>query len=152
MAATLNKVMLIGNLGADPEVRRFEDGNALARISLATSETYNNREGQKVTQTEWHMVVFRRGLADVIERYVKKGDKLYVEGKIKTRKWEENGQPRYSTEIYADSMTMLTPKSASSEAQPQTYEQDASESNKSNTFASEPAPAPEDLGDDDLPF
>lgn len=76
MAASLNKVMLIGNLGADPEVRRFDDGNALARISLATSETYTNREGQKVTQTEWHVVVFRRGLADIVERYVKKGDKL----------------------------------------------------------------------------
>jgi single-strand DNA-binding protein len=150
MAATLNKVMLIGNLGADPEVRRFEDGNALARISLATSETYTNREGQKVTQTEWHMVVFRRGLADVIEKYVKKGDKLYVEGKIKTRKWEENGQPRYSTEIHADNMTMLTPKDPNIK-DTQSYEENAAETNKSNTFAKEPAP-PEDPGDDDLPF
>ncbi len=150
MAATLNKVMLIGNLGADPEVRRFEDGNALARISLATSETYTNREGQKVTQTEWHMVVFRRGLADVVEKYVKKGDKLYVEGKIKTRKWEENGQPRYSTEIHADNMTMLTPKDSGTR-EPQSYGQSAAEMHKSNTFAKEPA-APEDPGDDDLPF
>lgn len=152
MAATLNKVMLIGNLGADPEVRRFEDGNALARISLATSETYTNREGQKVTQTEWHVVVFRRGLADIVERYVKKGDKLYVEGKIKTRKWEENGQPRYTTEVYADNMTMLTPKGASEERQAENYIQSTPAKDKSDTFANEPAPAPEEVDKDDLPF
>lgn len=151
MAASLNKVMLIGNLGADPEVRRFDDGNALARISLATSETYTNREGQKVTQTEWHVVVFRRGLADIVERYVKKGDKLYVEGKIKTRKWEENGQPRYTTEVHADNMTMLTPKGSSDERQAENYAQSTPAKDKSNTFANEPAP-PEEINSDDLPF
>ena len=151
MAGSLNKVMLIGNLGADPEVRRFEDGNALARISLATSESYTNKEGHKISQTEWHVVVFRRGLADIVERFLKKGDKVYVEGKIKTRKWEENGQPRYTTEIHADNMTMLSPKrEGTQDVQPQSYSDGADTRDKSNTFANEPTSDSQE--DDDLPF
>jgi single-strand DNA-binding protein len=151
MAGSLNKVMLIGNLGADPEVRRFEDGNALARISLATSEAYTNKEGHKISQTEWHVVVFRRGLADIVERFLRKGDKVFVEGKIKTRKWEENGQPRYTTEIHADNMTMLSPKrESSSDVQPQSYSDGAEARDKSDTFANEPASDSQE--DDDLPF
>lgn len=108
MAGSLNKVMLIGNLGKDPEVRTFEGGNMLARFPLATSESYTSRQtNEKVTQTEWHNVVCRRGLAEIAEKYLHKGDKVYIEGRIKTRSWEANGEKKYSTEIHADTMTML---------------------------------------------
>ncbi|AEV33957.1 single stranded DNA-binding protein [Owenweeksia hongkongensis DSM 17368] len=109
MAGSLNKVMLIGNLGKDPEVRTFEGGNMLARFPLATSESYTSRQtNEKVTQTEWHNVVCRRGLAEIAEKYLHKGDKVYIEGRIKTRSWDDaSGEKKYSTEIHADTMTML---------------------------------------------
>lgn len=101
--------MLIGNLGKDPEVKTFEGGNMLVRFPLATSETYTSRQtNEKVTTTEWHNVVLRRGLAEVAEKYLHKGDKVFVEGRIKTRSWEDkSGERRYTTEIHADNMTML---------------------------------------------
>ena len=110
MAGSLNKVMLIGNLGKDPEIRTFEGGNSLARFPLATSETYTNRQtNERVTQTEWHTLVLRRGLAEIAEKYLHKGDKIFVEGKIKTRSWNDNsGEKRYATEIHVDNMTMLS--------------------------------------------
>ena len=109
MAGSLNKVMLIGNLGKDPEVRTFEGGNMLARFPLATSESYTNRQtNERVTQTEWHNVVCRRGLAEIAEKYLHKGDKVFIEGRIKTRSWDDaNGVKQYATEIHADNMTML---------------------------------------------
>jgi single-strand DNA-binding protein len=110
MAGSLNKVMLIGNLGKDPEVRTFEGGGKIVRFTLATSETYNNRQGEKVTHTEWHNItVGRKGLADVCEQYLKKGHKIFAEGRLRTRSWEDqNGVTKYSTEIQLDNMTMLT--------------------------------------------
>ena len=101
--------MLIGNLGRDPEVRHFEDGGMLAKFPLATSETYTSRQsGQRTTTTEWHNIVVRRGLAEVCEKYLKKGDKIFVEGRIRTRQWDdESGNKRYATEIQCDNMTML---------------------------------------------
>lgn len=108
MSGTLNKVMLIGNLGKDPELKVFEGGNSLARFPIATSESYTNRNGEKVTQTEWHTIVVRRGLAEVADKYLKKGDKVFIEGKIKTRSWEDqSGERKYATEVQADNMTML---------------------------------------------
>lgn len=109
MAGSLNKVMLIGNLGKDPEVRTFEGGNMLARFPLATSESYTSRQtNERVTQTEWHNIVCRRGLAEIAEKYLHKGDKVFIEGRIKTRSWDDaNGVKQYSTEIHADNMTML---------------------------------------------
>jgi single-strand DNA-binding protein len=109
MAGSLNKVMLIGNLGKDPEVKTFEGGNMLVRFPLATSETYTSRQtNEKVTTTEWHNIVLRRGLAEIAEKYLKKGDKVFVEGRIKTRSWEDqNGDRRYTTEINGDNLTML---------------------------------------------
>lgn len=109
MAGSLNKVMLIGNLGKDPEVKTFEGGNMLVRFPMATSETYTSRKtNEKVTQTEWHTIVLRRGLAEVAEKYLHKGDKIFIEGKIKTRNWDDqSGEKRYATEIHADNMTML---------------------------------------------
>mgnify|MGYP006093785163 CR=1 FL=1 len=106
--AGVNKVILLGNLGKDPEVRYLDNGVAVANFSLATTENYKNKEGQRVSQTEWHNIVLWRGLAEVAEKYLKKGASVYIEGKIKTSKWEDkDGKTRYNTEILADNMTML---------------------------------------------
>lgn len=104
----VNKVILIGNLGKDPEVRYLDNGIAVANLSLATTENYKNKEGERVSQTEWHDIVLWRGLAEVAEKYLKKGSSVYVEGKLRTNKWvdkEEN--TRYKTEVLADKLTML---------------------------------------------
>ena len=108
MAASLNKVTLIGNLGKDPEVRHLESGASVANFSMATTETYKNRNGEKVSQTEWHNIVLWRGLAEISEKYLKKGDKIYIEGRIRTRSWQDkDDNTRYSTEIVGDNMIML---------------------------------------------
>ncbi len=102
MAGSLNKVMLIGNLGADPEIRSFQNGGKVANLRIATSETWKDRQtGERKEKTEWHTVaIFSEGLVGVVERYLKKGSKVFVEGKLQTRKWQDqNGQDRYSTEI-----------------------------------------------------
>ena len=101
---------MIGNLGKDPEVRHLENGAVVANFSIATSETYTDRNtGQKVENTDWHNIVVWRGLAEVVEKYVKKGHKVYVEGKLRTRSWQDKeGNTRYTTEVVADEMTMLT--------------------------------------------
>ena len=109
----VNKVIFSRNLGKNPEVRYLDSGIAVANFSLATTENYKNKEGERVSQTEWHNIVFWRGLAEVAEKYLKKGDSIYVEGKIRTRKWEDKeGNTRYSTEILADNMTMLGKKNS----------------------------------------
>lgn len=112
MSGSLNKVMLIGNLGKDPETKHFEGGGMLVKFPIATSETYTNRGGERVTQTEWHNVVItRKGLAEICERYLKKGFKIYLEGRLKTRSWtDDSGNQKYMTEISGDSMTILTSK------------------------------------------
>ncbi|MDZ4138600.1 MAG: single-stranded DNA-binding protein [Erythrobacter sp.] len=102
MAGSLNKVMLIGNLGADPEIRSFQNGGKVANLRIATSETWKDRQtGERKEKTEWHTVaIFSEGLVGVVERYLKKGSKVFVEGKLQTRKWQDqSGQDRYSTEI-----------------------------------------------------
>lgn len=113
----VNKVILIGNVGADPEVRFLEGGTAVANLRLATTETYT-RNGERVEQTEWHSIVLWRGLAEIAQKYVKKGMKLYIEGRLRTRQWEDKEHnKRYTTEIYADTMQMLS-RSESSSTQP----------------------------------
>tara|TARA_B100000767_G_scaffold49493_1_gene44493 strand:+ start:4914 stop:5336 length:423 start_codon:yes stop_codon:yes gene_type:complete len=112
--ASINKVILIGNLGKDPEVRHFENGGSIARFSIATSETYIKKDTEeKVTQTEWHTVVTRGGLATkVVEPYLKKGNSVYVEGKLRTRSWEDkNGETKYTTEVFCDKLELLGKKS-----------------------------------------
>ncbi len=101
MAGSLNKVMLIGNLGQDPEVRSFQNGGKVCNLRIATSETWKDKEGQRQEKTEWHTVaIFSEGLVRVCENYLKKGSKVYVEGQLQTRKWQDqNGQDRYSTEV-----------------------------------------------------
>jgi single-strand DNA-binding protein len=104
---SVNKVILIGNVGKDPEVQYVQENVPVAKFSLATSETYKNKEGVKVTNTEWHNIVVWRGLAKVVEQYVKKGAKLYIEGKITNRQYEKDGVTKYFTEIIARELTML---------------------------------------------
>ncbi len=111
MAGTLNKAMLIGHLGDEVKMHYFEGGNAIGRFPIATNESYTNKQtGEKVTNTEWHNVVVRNKLAEICEKYLSKGDKVYCEGRIKTRQWEQDGQKRYSTEIHVVEMTFLTTK------------------------------------------
>ena len=112
MAGSVNKVILIGNLGKDPEVRHLESGVSVASFPIATSENYKDRNtGERKSITDWHNIVLWRGLADVAEKYLKKGSKVYVEGKLKTRSWEDKeGNTRYTTEVVGDSMTMLDNK------------------------------------------
>ncbi len=118
----LNKVMLIGNVGKDPEVRHLESGVSVTTLTLATTERYKDRNGEMKEQTEWHNVVLWRGLADIAERFVRKGSQIYIEGKIRSRSWEDqSGQKKYTTEIVADAMQLLGRKSetaASSQSAP----------------------------------
>lgn len=112
--ASVNKVILVGNLGKDPEVRHFENGGSLARFSLATSESYTRKDtNTKVTLTEWHTIVAKGGLAaKVVEPYLKKGNSVYIEGRLRTRSWEDqDGNTRYTTEVLCDNLEMLGRKS-----------------------------------------
>ena len=144
--AGINKVILVGNLGRDPEMRYTQNGVAVCSFSLATSETYRDRtSGEKVTQTEWHNIILWRGLAETAEKYLRKGSSVYIDGKIRTRNWEDQqGQTRYTTEIIADTMQMLDRRDSSSAP---------------SQAAAQPAAAPEQQADvpsapepDDLPF
>ncbi len=104
----INKVILVGNLGNDPDIRYMPNGNAVANISLATSDSWKDKNtGEQQERTEWHRVVFFNRLAEIVEQYVKKGSKLYVEGRLQTSSWEQDGVKRYTTEIVASQMQML---------------------------------------------
>lgn len=142
----INKVILVGNLGADPEVRHLENDVTVANFRMATSESYRDRvTGERREQTEWHRVVVWRGLAGVVEKYLKKGSKVYIEGKLRTRKWEKDGIERYTTEIYADNLLMLD-RPDSDLGAPSTPPAQA-------TSAGQPAAAdPDPSSEDDLPF
>lgn len=153
MARGVNKVILIGNLGADPEVRYLPSGGAVANIRLATSESWKDKEtGALQEQTEWHRVVFYNRLAEIAGEYLRKGSKVFVEGQIRTRKWQDQGgQDRFTTEIVAREMQMLDSKGAGA---PVTS---AAASNKNNDNApSAPTPPATDAAmdefNDDIPF
>ena len=102
----INKVILLGNVGAEPEVRALEGGKKVARIRVATTERYSDQQGNKQEITEWHSVTLWQGLADVVDRYVHKGSQIYIEGKIRTREYDKNGEKRYATEIIAEEMKL----------------------------------------------
>lgn len=109
----LNKVMLIGNLGQDPAMRWMESGQAMCTLSVATSERYKDKSGQPVERTEWHRVVLWRELAEIAERHLTKGQKVYIEGRLRTRSWQDaDGREHRSTEVVADRMEMLSPKAS----------------------------------------
>ncbi len=114
--AGINKVILVGNLGKDPEVRYLEGGTAVANFPIATSETYKDRtSGERKANTEWHNIVLWRGLAEIAEKYLKKGSQIYLEGKLRTRQWQDkDGNNRYTTEIVGDNLQMLGRKDDSS--------------------------------------
>lgn len=162
MAGTLNKVMLIGNLGKDPEIMHFDNGGSLVKFPIATSETYTNREGQRITNTEWHNVVINaKGLVDVAHKYLKKGHKVYLEGRIKTRKWQDQaGADRYTTEIQANQMTMLTSRTEGEGAANEGASNYGNPQYSSPAAAPAPAPTPAPAApmnnasqeEDDLPF
>ena len=118
MSGSLNKVMLIGNLGDDVKMHQFEDGGSIGRFPIATNESYTNKQtGEKVDNTEWHNVIVRNKAAEICSKYLKKGDKVYVEGKLKTRKWQgEDGIQRYSTEVHVSDFNFLNNKTDSSTA------------------------------------
>ena len=149
MARGINKVILIGNLGKDPEVRYSPNGGAIANISLATTESWKDKNtGEQVDKTEWHRVVFFRRLAEIAGEYLKKGSKVYIEGKLQTRKWQDqNGQDRYTTEIVANEMQMLDSRGGSSD-----FSQAAAPAAASSAGGEAmDAPPPADF-DDDIPF
>lgn len=156
--AGVNKVILVGNLGSDPEVKYLEGDNVVANVSLATTEAYKNREGQRVEQTEWHDLEIWGAQAKIAEQYLKKGSQIYVDGKIKTDKWQdEQGQNRYRTKIRVISFTMLGPKpeGTGGPGQNQPYPSNTNTAPKSTNVAAEPAKpnlVPDNQDDDDLPF
>ncbi|MEN8249390.1 MAG: single-stranded DNA-binding protein [Bacteroidota bacterium] len=168
--AGVNKVILVGNLGRDPEVRHLESGVPVASFSIATSESYNDRNtGERKTVTEWHNIVLWRGLAEVAEKYLHKGDQVYIEGKLRTRQWEKDGVTRYSTEVVGENMTMLggRPRSEEGQSAPQQAaapSQPASQpaSQDTGTTSQQPGAASQQTGTapeetsqsevDDLPF
>lgn len=148
MSGTLNKVMLIGHLGDEIKLHYFDDRNCVGRFPLATNETYTNKQtNERVTNTEWHNIVVRNKAAEICEKYLNKGDKVYIEGRIKTRKWQDDkGNDRYSTEIHCTDFTFLTNKNENDEYT-QNQPQAAPQKSAPNIVA-------EPIGndDDDLPF
>jgi single-strand DNA-binding protein len=146
--ASVNKVILVGNLGADPETRYTASGDAVCNIRLATTDSWKDKEsGEKREATEWHRVVFYRKLAEIAGQYLKKGSQVYLEGRIKTRKWQDkDGQDRYTTEIEAIEMQMLGGKGGG--------DKPASDSGDYEPAPRKDKPKPsfEDLGDGDIPF
>ncbi|MEQ8684099.1 MAG: single-stranded DNA-binding protein [Imperialibacter sp.] len=140
----VNKVILLGNLGKDPEIRHLESGRAVTNFTLATSEVYKNKEGNKVTNTEWHNVVLWTPLAEVAEKYLKKGNQVYIEGKITTRSYDDkDGNKRYITEVVGREMTLVGGRPDGG----------GGSSEQQNSRSAQPAPVaaePTDL--DDLPF
>jgi single-strand DNA-binding protein len=151
--------MLIGHLGDEVKMNYFEGGGCIGRFPVATNETYTNRQtGERVSNTEWHNVVVRNKAAEVCEKYLKKGDKIYVEGRIKTRKWQDDkGMDRYSTEVQVQDFTFLTPKSEMSPApagnsgMPSPQNQTQAQVPTSSGSPSQAPPA-QQQAEDDLPF
>ena len=146
ISGTLNKAMLIGHLGDDVKIHRFEDGGCIGRFPLATNETYLNKQtNEKVSNTEWHNIILRNKAAEICEKYLSKGDKVYIEGRIKTRKWQDDkGLDRYSTEINCNEFTFLSNKQdpqGEMNSNPPNNKQEADSSNSEDTSSS-----------DDLPF
>lgn len=156
MSGTLNKVMLIGHLGDEVKMHYFEGGNCIGRFPVATNETYTSKQtGEKVTNTEWHNVVVRNKAAEICEKYLSKGDKIYVEGRLKTRQWQgEDGNNRYTTEIHVQDFTFL---STNKESMANSGSGNDGSQSSAGTAArtdkvSEPQPLSEPEQDDDLPF
>lgn len=142
----VNKVILVGRLGKDPEVRSLENGATVANFTMATSETYKDKTtGEKKEITDWHNIVLWRGLAEIAQKYLHKGDMIYVEGKLRTRSWEKDGITRYTTEIIGDNMTMLSTRGGSGSGGGSSPNEGYSTGTKSDSMSA-------GSGSDDLPF
>lgn len=153
MARGVNKVILVGNLGKDPESRSFAEGGMVCNVTIATTESWKDKQtGEQKDRTEWHNVVFRNKLAEIVGQYLRKGSQVYVEGSLRTRKWQDkNGQDRYTTEIVAHEMQMLGSKGGGAGAdRGDSYESHATPSSSSSS-SSMPTALREDF-DDDIPF
>ena len=147
----VNKVILVGNLGNDPEVRYMPNGNAVANLSLATSESWKDPQGQVQERTEWHRLTMYRRLAEIAGEYLKKGSQIYVEGKLQTRKWQDQqGQDRYTTEIIVDQMQMLGGRGGEGGGQNQGNNQN--QGGGQNQGGQPPMAEPDFDFDDDIPF
>lgn len=154
MSGTVNKVMLIGHLGDEIKMHYFEGGGCIGRFPIATNETYTNKQtGEKVTNTDWHNVVVRNKAAEICEKYLSKGDKVYVEGRLKNRQWQgEDGNTRYTTEVHVQDFTFLTNKNeAGGNIQGGQTSQQAAPSQTASPKVS-PTPGSNSEPDDDLPF
>lgn len=152
MARGVNKVILVGNLGKDPEVRYSPNGSAMANVTIATAESWKDKQtGEKQEKTEWHRVVFFNRLAEIVGEYLKKGSQVYIEGRLQTRKWQgQDGQDRYTTEIVANEMQMLGGRPGGGGTSDWSSQQPAQNSAPAQTA---PASAPpSDDFDDDVPF
>ena len=141
---SVNKVILVGNVGRDPETRHLDKGVAVSNFSLATTENYTSKTGEKVSTTEWHNIVAWRGLAEVVEKYVKKGSQLYIEGRLRTRTYEKDGIKHYATEIYADTIQLLGKREGQAEIPGQPAQSEQLQAVSEPDFSQ-----PEE---DDLPF
>ena len=154
----VNKVILVGNVGNDPEFRVMPNGNGVANVSLATSETWKDKNtGDQQEKTEWHRVIFFNRLAEIVEQYVKKGTKLYIEGRLQTQSWEQDGVKRYTTEVVASEMQMLDSRGGGGNMGDNSFGQGqgspAPAAQSSSTAAApQAAPANFDNFDDDIPF
>jgi len=148
--ASVNKVILIGNLGKDPETRYMSNGDAVTNITLATTDTWKDKNGEKQEKTEWHRVTFYRKLAEIAGEYLKKGRSVYIEGRLETRKWTDKaGVERYTTDIIASDMKMLGNRSGSGSFESPAHEEDNSASNRSSSAK---GTSGFDDMDDDIPF
>ncbi|QXP60913.1 single-stranded DNA-binding protein [Olleya sp. HaHaR_3_96] len=149
MSGTLNKVMLIGHLGDEVKMHYFEGGGCVGRFPLATNETYTSKQtNERVTNTDWHNIVVRNKAAEICEKYLTKGDKVYVEGRIKNRKWQDDsGNDRYSTEIQVSDFRFLSTKRDPEAAPPESSTQQQTKPNTEKPATSKPVSS-----DDDLPF
>jgi len=159
MSGTLNKVMLIGNLGDEVKMHYFENGDCIGRFPIATSETYTNKKtGERTTTTEWHQIIVRNKSAEICEKYLGKGDKIYVEGRLRTRQWQDDsGNTRYSTEVQAQDFTFLTPKgdstaNAQQDGQPENQKDGSTNSDKTNTANPKENSPLSPSEEDDQPF
>ncbi len=152
MSGTLNKVMLIGHLGDEVKMHYFEGGGCIGRFPIATNETYTNKTtGEKVTNTDWHNIVVRNKAAEICEKYLSKGDKVYVEGRLKTRQWQgDDGNTRYSTEVQVHDFTFLSTKKESTANAIQ--QQKPVQQTPAAPTASEPVSTTTTEQEDDLPF
>ena len=143
MARGINKVILVGNLGRDPETRYLPSGGAVTNVSLATSRSWKDRDsGEQKEKTEWHRVVFFNRLGEIAGEYLKRGSKVYVEGELRTREWEKEGQKHFTTEVVANEMQMLDSKGGNSDY----------ENNNNSSVAAPSSLSSSDMVDDDMPF